>query len=84
MVFTNPGAISNSGSSYFTNPRSKISKMDLNLITNGDILYKFINNFQRSQQNQDQNVEPDIRIELAQQRAQSKKQKIRDKFEQTY
>ena len=43
MVYTNPGAISNSGNSYFTNPRSKITKMDLDLIINGDAQYFFAN-----------------------------------------
>jgi esterase/lipase superfamily enzyme len=43
MVYTNPGAISNSGNSYFTNQRSKITKMDLDLIRNGDAQYYFAN-----------------------------------------
>lgn len=37
MVYTNPGAISNSGSSYFTNQKSKIDKLNLNILENFNI-----------------------------------------------
>ncbi len=84
MVYTNPGAISNSGNSYFTNQRSKIAKIDLNLIRNGEMMYEFITNFQSVVQNVNPNVEPDIRIELAQQRARSHIQQTRDKYKDTY
>jgi hypothetical protein len=78
MVQTNPTAISNSGSSYFTNPKSKIAKLNLDLIINGDerelitnmIVLKNI----KSNANTDTNIAkmPDYRDVLAQQRNNSK------------
>ncbi len=40
--YTNPNAISNSGSSYFTNQKSKILKLNLNLIANANMLNDFL------------------------------------------
>lgn len=41
-AYTNPSSISNSGASYFTNPRSKIYKLNLNLVSNGNLLNEFL------------------------------------------
>lgn len=41
-AYTNPSAISNSGASYFTNQKSKILKLNLNLVSNGDALNNFL------------------------------------------
>jgi hypothetical protein len=40
--YTNPGAITNSGNTYFTNPSSKIYKLNLNLVTNFDEYNDFL------------------------------------------
>ena len=40
--YVNPGAISNSGANYFTNPKSKIYKRSMNIIDNGNELNNFL------------------------------------------
>jgi len=42
--YTNSNSISNSGSNYFTNRKSKILKLNLNLIENGDLIQSFLLN----------------------------------------
>jgi hypothetical protein len=42
MPYTNPGAISNSGNTYFTNPRSKISKLNLDILDNSDAINSYL------------------------------------------
>lgn len=49
MPYTNPGGISNSGGSSFINQKSKILKLNMNLIENGDAFLNYFNSLQSSQ-----------------------------------
>ncbi len=49
--YTNSNAISNSGANYFTNRKSKILKLNLNLIENADLLQEFLLNEYKNQFN---------------------------------
>ncbi len=41
MPYTNPGAISNSGNKYFTNPKSKISKLNMGILDNANAIENY-------------------------------------------
>jgi hypothetical protein len=43
MAYTNPGAISNSGNAYFTNQKSKIYKLNLNISNNANEISNYLN-----------------------------------------
>lgn len=56
-AYTNPSAISNSGASYFTNQKSKILKLNLNLVSNGDAINNFlISQFEEFKLGQNQQI----------------------------
>ncbi len=42
MPYTNPSAISNSANKYFTNPTSKISKLNLNILNNANAMNNYL------------------------------------------
>lgn len=78
MVYTNPGAISNSGANYFVNQRAKIEKINLNLIANGDSNYywvQMLNNQDNTKKNNLSN-QNDYKFVLAQQKSTSKSKKL--------
>lgn len=52
MPYTNPGAISNSGNTKFTNQRSKILKLNIGIIDNSNA----INNYQSAKSSEQVNV----------------------------
>ena len=78
MVYTNPGAISNSGANYFVNQRAKIEKINLNLIINGDSHYY---NVQMTENNVNKNNlsnQNDYKSVLTQQRLTSRFNRLKD------
>lgn len=86
MPYTNPGAISNSGNKYFTNPRSKILKLNLGIIDNADQIINFLNTKLNDQNkyyvdtntktNTSTNVDGDLKTILDQQKKYSKNNKL--------
>jgi hypothetical protein len=52
MPYTNSAAISNSGNKYFTNPKSKILKLNMDIINNSDA----INNYLSAKSSEQKNV----------------------------
>lgn len=55
MPFTNPGSVSNSGNSYFTNQESKIYKLNLHILENADEISIFLNNSNTQSNNSNSN-----------------------------
>jgi hypothetical protein len=51
MPYTNPGAISNSGNTYFTNTRSKILKLNMGILNNSDAINNYLNVISSEQKN---------------------------------
>lgn len=78
MVFTNPGAISNSGADYFTNQRAKIYKLNLNLEINGDIRENIMETI--TNKPIQTNFQDDYRTVLLRQRLSSKVEKLINRF----
>lgn len=82
MPFTNPGAISNSGNKYFTNQRSKIFKLNLNILDNYDTIISYLNTKSSEQinvnsnKNIDTNIDGDFTSILSQQNNNSKTNKL--------
>ena len=83
MVYTNPGAISNSGASYFVSQKSKIEKINLNLIINGDSQYYYVESQNNgTYSNTSTNVNQyDYRNVLLQQKLASRFGKLKDIIE---
>lgn len=83
MPYTNSGAISNSGNKYFTNPKSKISKLNMDILDNAIILNNYLNEQFSGQNNINSNttltnkyIGDDIQSILTQQKINSKLNKL--------
>jgi len=84
MPYTNPGAITNSGNTYFTNPRSKISKLNLNILDNSDAINNYLNSISSEQKYVNPNTNTftnpyagdDFQSILSQQKTNSKSNKL--------
>ena len=81
MVYTNQSSISNSGSAYFVNKNSKISKLNLNIIDNSNALYNYAKSNSNQSTNTNSNINPiidanDFKLILFEQRAISKLSKF--------
>jgi hypothetical protein len=64
--YTNPNSISNSGAYNFTNQKSKIFKLNMNLIENGDLIQNFLVNQYNNKfnnKNYNSNTFSDVKIE---------------------
>jgi maltose-binding protein MalE len=77
MPYTNPNAISNSGGTYFTNQKSKILKLNLNIINNSNVpFYNYSNQLIKKKSTPNTNPQIDFREILLQQKNNSKFNKL--------
>lgn len=87
MPYTNPTAISNSGNKYFTNQKSKILKLNLDILDNSSILQNYLSAKISEQVNVSSNTNTvtDFRSVLAQQKNTSRTNKLNqsNEFEQS-
>jgi hypothetical protein len=80
MVFTNPGGISNSGASNFTNQKGTIHKLNLNLVINGDSQYYYVGSSPQNS-NGTSGSQNDYRLVLAQQKLSSRFNKLKNEYD---
>ena len=81
IPYINPFSISNSGNKYFTNPKSKIYKLSVNILTNSNTtnydIKKKINSTSNNSNSTNNNTQPDLISILNQQKNNSKNEKLK-------